>query len=297
MRLKLKDEEKLVVTKYMEKIYNHTLNFIETGIDVPDCYFKFGRNYYAVEVTRYFQQNSEQKHIIYVKYIEKLLKNEDFFKEVHNRLGKRQEENITVAFYKFEEMNNLIINNITLIKQVSVGNSYFFNDEGLVYNKVLILDNSCEEMHIKDFLNNVKKDILNEKCIDLEIFTKNKYNISIRFKFCKKPYFGKKGHKKVSDVFCWTEQKDELYNNIIGAIEKKNKKLIKEYYKKLDRNKIHYDYYNLVIYAEGFDAKLNEDELYRKVKEIEDLQYDEIVIFLWKKIMIINKEGFYILNN
>lgn len=297
MRLGVKEEEKLVVEEYMEKIYNHPPNFIDTGIDIPDCYFEFNKKYYAVEVTRYFQQNSEQKHIIYTNVVQKYLQEKNFINEVYKRLGKvKQQEEITIAFCDFEELNNLIIDNIKLIKQVNIGNNYFFNEDGLEINNALCFETPKEKMHIKEFMHFAKDDILKEKHINIEILTKNKYSVSINFKFCAKPYWGKDTHKKVIPVFCWAEQEDELYNNIINAIEIKNKKLHDEYCTKLKNNNIPYDYYNLVVYAEGIGAKLKEEKLYEKIKQIKDLQYDEIVIFLWKKIMVINKDGFKILD-
>ena len=56
--------------------------------------------------------------------------------------------------------------------------------------------------------------------------------------------------------------------------------------------------YEIVDYYtdEGISAKLNEKKLYEKIKQIKDLQYNKIVIFLWEKIMVINKDGFKILD-
>lgn len=288
-----KTVQELVVTEYMQKVYNYTPNFLSTGIDIPDCYFEFNKEFYAIEVTRYFQQNSEKKHSIYVNDIEKCLKCDNFIEEVSKRLGKvKPEEELIITFCDLEELKQLIINNIKLIQQVNIGNNYFFNKERLEINNALCFETPKETMHIKDFINYSMPHIMNEEHINIDIFTKNKYSISINLKFCNKPYWGKNTHKKVVPLFLWTEKENELYDNIINAIEIKNQKLCNEYHTKLKNNNIEYDYYNLVVYAEGIGAKLNVEELYNRIMLIKDLSYDEIAIFLWKKILIINKNGF-----
>lgn len=292
-----KDIQERVVKKYMEKVYNHTPIFKSSGIDIPDCYFEFNKKLYAIEVTRYYQQNSEKKHSIYVNDIEKYLKSDNFIEEVSKRLGKvREQEKITIAFCDFEELNNLIIDNIKLLKQVNICNNYFFNKEGLEINNALCFETPKEKIHIRDFMNHSKPYIMKEIHITIEIFTKNKYNVFLNLVFLNKPYYGKNTHKKVISPFCWTEKEDELYNNIINAIEIKNKKLHNEYRIKLKDNNVLHDYYDLVIYPEGIGAKLNEEKLYKRIMQIKNLDFDEIVIFLWKKILIINKTGFKLLD-
>ena len=64
-RRELKNQEKLYTSKYMEYVYGYKPKFIDTAIDIPDCYFRYIEKYYAIEVTRYFQQNSEKNDIIF----------------------------------------------------------------------------------------------------------------------------------------------------------------------------------------------------------------------------------------
>ena len=48
----------------------------------------------------------------------------------------------------------------------------------------------------------------------------------------------------------------------------------------------------MVVYSEGIAAKLDEEKLFEKISQIENLKYQEIAIFLWKKIMVINNKGY-----
>lgn len=292
-RLDLKQEERLYVTKYMEYKYNHTPSFKLSGLDIPDCYFSYNEKFYAVEVTRYFQQNSEKEHIICVRDLEKYLEKDDFFEQVYNRLGKRKFDDLTISFYDVNELYSMVLNNIKFIKNISIGNNYYFNknDE---YNDVLCIGLEKEKMKITEFMDFVKKDIINEQAVELDVLTKNNSEISFSFKFCKHPYYGKLNDKKVIPIFCWWENQEELYNNIIDAIKGKNQKLINEYAMKLKDNNVNYDYYNLVVYSEGIPAEVDEKNLYNLVINIENLKYDEIVIFLWKKLIVINNKGFEI---
>lgn len=130
--------------------------------------------------------------------------------------------------------------------------------------------------------------------IHIKISTKNKYNIDITFKFYCKKYWGKDFHKKAIPTFCWWENKEELYTNIVNSIENKNKKLINEYIPKLKEKQISYDKYSLVVYGEGISAELDEECLYKEIIKINNLQYNEIAIFLWNKLLVINETGFNI---
>lgn len=293
-RIDLKDEEKLYVTKYMEFNYKFIPIFIDTKIDIPDCYFEYDNKYYAVEVTRYFQQNSEKKHIEDINNVEKLMQKGNFFQDVYQRLGKRNLDDLTISFYDKDEMTSMIVNNMQYIKNVSIGNNYYFNILVGSSNDAFCIGNDKEKMTIEEFFDLNKDNILNEMDIELDIKTKNNKEISVAFKYCKHKYYGKDNNKKVIPCFCWWENPDELYDNIINAIIKKNNKLINEYTKILNLNYIKFDYYNLVIYSEGIPAELDEEILYNKIINIPNLSYNEIAIFLWNKLMVINKNGYNI---
>lgn len=295
-RLDLKDEEKLYVTKYMQFNYKFVPEFIDTTIDIPDCYFEYDNKYYAVEVTRYFQQNSEKKHIEDINNIEKFMQKENFFQEVYQRLGKKNLDALTISFYDENEMISMIMDNMQYIKNVNIGNNYYFNNLVGSSNDAFCIGNDKEKMTIEEFLDFNKDNIFNEMDVELDIKTKNNKEIYVAFKYCKQKYYGKNNNKKVIPYFCWWENSNELYDNIINAIIKKNNKLINEYTKTLNLNNIKYDYYNLVLYSEGIPAELDEEKLYNMTINISNLNYDEIVIFLWNKLMIINKNGYNIIS-
>lgn len=288
--MNLKETEKLYTTKYFEKKYSFSPHYKVINLDIPDCYFEYCGNDYAIEVTRYFQQNSEKEHQQYVNDVEKYLQ-KDFFKSVHQRLGKKRSKEVCVSFYNLEEMKSYIIENIEYIKFISVAGNYFFNDNsssGTAY----CFDNIKEKMNIIEFIECVSECIISEKDVRLELITKNRYPVVIKFKYCSIPYFGKNNDKKVIPLYCWFENEEELYGNIINAIIHKNNKLLNEYIPILTKEKVNYDFYNLIVYSEGIPAKLDEEKLFNMVRKISNLKYNEIAIFLWKKIMVINNEGY-----
>jgi len=289
----IKDEEKFFTTKYMTYKYNFTPVYIDSGIDIPDCYFEFENKFYAVEVTRYFQQNSEKEHQEYVNLVEKYFEN-NFFKEAYHRLGRRKAENVTISFYNVDELKNLIINNSNYIKNIFIGNNYYLNEKKEKFGDIFIIGNKKEKMMVVEFINSLSNEIYDEEDVEIELFTKNKYDISIKFKYCKFPYYGKNNDKKVIPVFCWFVNDDELYNNIINIILHKNKKLINEYIPKFTEHNIKYDNYNLVVYNEGIPADLDEEKLFSQIKKIDNLKYQEIAIFLWKKVMVISNNNYQV---
>ena len=286
MNLKVKREEKLYTTKYFDIKYGIIPEYKESGIVIPDCYFEYCGKDYAVEVTRYFQQNSEKEFQEFFNAVEKCFDN-DFFKSVYTRLGKRRPVEVGVSFYNVEEMKTLIINNIKYIKFISVNCNYYFDD-----GSALFFETPIENINIVDFMDRVSKSIDSEKKVRLEVRTKNKYNVIINFQYCSRPYYGMNNDKKVIPLFCWFEDEDELYSNIINSIENKNNKLINEYIPKLIAERVNFDFYNLVIYGEGIGADLDEEKLFNMIKKNINLKYDEIAIFLWKKLMVINSDGF-----
>lgn len=291
----IKDEEKFFTTRYMKYKYNFIPEYKDSGMDIPDCYFEFENKLYSVEVTRYFQQNSEKQHQEYVNLVEKYFE-KNFFKEAYQRLGRRKAEMVTISFYNVDELKSLIINNSNYIKNIFIGNNFYLNEKKEKLGDVFIIGNKKEKMTIVEFIDCLSKEIYNEEDVELEIFTKNKYDISIRFKFCKYAYYGINNDKRVIPVYCWFVNDDELYNNIINIIEHKNKKLINEYIPKFIEHNIGYDYYNLVVYNEGIPADLDEQILFDKIKKIDNLKYQEITIFLWKKVMVINNNNYQIFN-
>ncbi len=289
----IKDEEKFFTTKYMIYKYKFAPVYIDSGIDIPDCYFEFENKFFAVEVTRYFQQNSEKEHQEYVNLVEKYLEN-NFFKEAYHRLGRRKAENVTISFYNLDELKDLIINNSNYIKNIFIGDNYYLNEKKEKLGDVYLIGNEKEKMTIVEFIDSLSNEICNEENIELEIFTRNRYDISISFKFCKIPYYGKNNDKKVIPVFCWFVNDNELYDNIIKIILHKNKKLINEYIPKFAEHNIKYDNYNLVVYNEGIPADLDEEKLFAQVKKIDNLKYQEIAIFLWKKVMVISNNNYQV---
>ncbi len=291
----LKDEEKFYTSLYIKYKYNFIPTFIDTKSVIPDCYFEYNNEYYAVEVTRYFQQNSEKEHQEYVKNVEKYIK-DNSFKQIYDHLGKKKPDDVTISFYNLDDLKSMIIENREYIECISIDNNFYYNNKKDLYGDVFIIGNSKEKMTIEEFIYSVSPIILEEKHIVLDIFTKNKYNVSIEFLYCKFPYYGKDNNKRAIQTFCWFENKNELYGNIINAIVNKNKKLINEYIPKLNKNKIDYNYYNLVVYNEGYPANLDASILYDLILKIDDLKYQEIAIFLWNKIMIVNNTGYQIID-
>lgn len=289
----LKDEEKLFTTFYMKYKYNYIPTYLDTGLNIPDCYFEYKNKKYAIEATRYFQQNSEKEHQQYVRDVEKYLK-DDFFSQVYNRLGKKKSQDVTISFYNADELKLMIVDNINYIKYISIGNNFYINDKKELLGEVFCSGNNKEKMTIEEFIQYVSELIYEEETVDLNLFTKNKYEVSISFKYCKSPYYGNDNNKKAIPMFCWFENKKELYENIIDRIILKNEKLINEYIPKLRQHKIKFNYYNLVVYYEGYPASPDEEILYNEIKKINNLKYQEIAIFLWNKIMVVNKTGYQI---
>ena len=89
--------------------------------------------------------------------------------------------------------------------------------------------------------------------------------------------------------------KEEIYTNIINAILKKNIKLVKEYVPKLKKYKVKYSYYSLVVFSDGIPGEVDEKTLYERIVQI-PFKYDEIAIFLWGELMVINHDGYEIFN-
>lgn len=176
--MKLKDEEKQFTTKYMEHKYQHSPIYKDCGYDIPDCYFVYCGENYAIEVTRYFQQNSEKEHQQYVRDVEKYFRS-NFFEQAYHRLGKKISNDVTISFYDAEELKTLIISNIGYIKHISVSNNYYFNEKKDKLGDVFCVGNTNEKMSIIEFLDIVSEFIYEEKDVRLDIFTKNKYDILI----------------------------------------------------------------------------------------------------------------------
>ena len=287
----VKDSEKYFTSCYMKCKYNFIPEFIDlkTELDIPDCYFEYNKKMYAVEVTRYFHQNIEQEHQTYINNIQKYLPNDDFIKQIYIHLGKRRAYPLTIGFYDIEQLKTTIIKNIKYIDLIDIEGNIYNNENKEFFGEIYCIDSDKNKMTIAEFIDFTIKLISKEKEINLVINTKNKYDVSISFKYYNKHSADKAQDKEILPyVLCYFTEKTELYDNILKAINKKNKKLKNEYIPKLKKNGVKFDYYNLVICYEGYPSDLDTEELYNIIKSIDDLKFQEIAIFLWNKIMVIN---------
>lgn len=285
-----KEEEKYYTSLYIEKKYGFIPKFIDLPYDPPDCYFENRNKKIAVEATRYFQFDSEKSQHRRINDVNKMLKSGNFFEEVYKHFGKvKSESDIYIPFYNHKELTDFIVNNVKYIKCIEIDNNYFLNDCGDTTAEVICPESTKTKMTINEFMNIVDKYIIEGSNIQLDIFNKNKYRFSVNIFYSKCQLYGKNNDKRAIPLFCCFWNEEEIYNNIIKCIVEKNNKFNDNYKYKVD-----YDYYYLVIYYVGYPASVNEEELYKRIQLIQDINYNEIAIFLWGKIMVINNNGYMI---
>ena len=94
-------------------------------------------------------------------------------------------------------------------------------------------------------------------------------------------------------LFSYFENQNEIYNNILKAIQNKICKLFTYYIQKTKEYSIYYNYYDLVVYYEVDAPEINCDKLYTLIKnKIDDIGYHNIAIFVENSILVINKDGY-----
>lgn len=268
------ESEQYYVSKYMNHAYNYNPEFIKTNkhINIPDCYYKFNNELFAVEVTRYFIEKEEKEYRHYISDLRKIFKSDNFIENIYTHLGKRPSGNAFICFNNWNELLDLIINNINYIKAIEIT-----CEDSSIIKKYPNKDNNIET-----FLESVKEEILDGEFFKIEVKTKKKYTVILN------AFYSNRASKKIIPFYRYPDSETKVYDNIKDTIVKKNNKF-KEYKEKLEKNNIKYNKYVLVLYDGGIPAEINTDFLYKKIIEDNLLIYDEIAIFLYKQIMIINK--------
>lgn len=282
--LKKKAIEKKVTKIYFENVYNFSPQFIDIEFDIPDCYFEYKEKKYAVEVTRYFAQNSIKENVEYSNAINNFIDSENLIKDCYNRLGKRKVKNNLIIFNNIDDLNMSILAGTKYIKSICIKNKLLYNRENTSNSE---LNESFELTEIIKFLNDTQSDIKNNYNVNIILKKKNKNIVHITFRYSKILSLG--NSRTILPVFSYLENIDEIHNNILESIDKKIKKFFKEYRNKMSKNSLHYDCYILIVYYEFAPAEINSEEFYSLfLEKINNIGYDEIAIFISGGILIIN---------
>ena len=292
---KQKSIEKDFNEKYFDVVYKQKPNYINSGLDIPDCYIEAGGTKYAVELTTYFMQDDEKRTAILKRNIAKLLVKDNWICEAYKHIGKTKNQTIYIHYRKKEDMINDILKAKDYIKYITIGNNDWFNNKKENGN-ISCYINSVDRygLTLDEFLENVNFIESNEKSINIGLFNKkNRSSFSAKLVYNK--YTINKKNKCVDYSYVYWENDEEKCKSIKKSIDKKIDKYA-EYKNKLKENNVFYDKYVLIIYPEQYPIDIEDfSELYNNLKnQIEDLKYDEIAIFLFNKILVINNAKYIV---
>lgn len=288
------EKEKYYTKKYMKLVYDYEPKFIPSkkGMDIPDCYFEYNNEFIAVEVTGYHRQNSDIEYQETCNNMQKYVNKSNFLERIYNSMGKKESDCIYIGFKYLNELYKILLDNEKYIEELCINGNYYLE------NKQFIIKNNAnkKEGTLKEFLDIINDDILNNNSILIKIKRKNKYNILLRFIYDKHQIYGNYDNdntKRIIKFYVYRQKYEETYKNILESIENKNIKL--EEYKELFKiNKLEYNEYNLVVHSHMLLAEVDCKILYKMILDNNLLQYDEVAIFLENGLMVINSKGYSI---
>lgn len=285
-----KEKEEKITSIYVKKVYNFMPNFKEKKFPIPDCYFEYNNIKYAVEVTRYYSHNKLLRKIECSSIINKIIESDNLIECLYRKLGKYECEPNIIIFNDINDLKNNIFIGNDFIDYINIGNNYYYNKHNSKYGSCYI-NGIIYKKNIKDFLLNIQNEIINGKTLLVTLKRKNKFSVSIKFKYSTVLSYGKK--RSLLPLFSYFENQNEIYNNILKAIQNKICKLFNYYIQKTKEYSIYYNYYDLVVYYEVDAPEINCDKLYALIKnKIDDIGYHNIAIFVENSILVINKDGY-----
>lgn len=294
--IRQKNTEKMYNEKYFNIIYNNNPNYLKNKLDIPDCYVKIDGLKYAVELTTYFMQDDEENNSILKRTVTKLLQKDNWLYEAYKHMGKIKSNTINVHYKYKEDMIKDVLQAKDFIKHIRIGNNGWFFEKNKDNINCYLINSNRQKLTLEEFLKYISFTGSDEKDIYIELFSKkNRYNFSVRLVHNR--YTLNKKNKCVDYSYVYWEDEKIKCNSLKKSIDKKIKKF-EEYKNKLLANNITYDKYILIIYPEQYPLDFdNYDELYKNLREqIKLFKYDEIGIFLFNKIMVLDNISYSVYN-
>ncbi len=285
--IKQKNIEKRYNEKYFNSVYGNNFSYLETKLDIPDCYIECNGLKFAVELTTYFMQDDEKDKAILKRSVAKLLEKDNWLYEAYKHLGKLNSQTINIHYRNKEDMIKDVLQSKDYIKHIRIGNNAWFYTKDKDRINCYLMNTNRQRLKLEEFIKYVNFIESDENHIYIELFKKKKYNFSTELTYYK--YTLNKKDKCVDYSYVYWENEITKCQSIKKSIDKKLNKY-EEYNSKLRENNITYDKYILIIYPEQYPIDIEDfDELYKKIKkQINKFKYDEIGIFLFNKILILN---------
>ncbi len=282
--IKQKNKEKIYNEKYFEIVYSNKPNYLHNELDIPDYYVESKEVKFAIELTTYFMQEDEQKIVVLKRTIAKLLEKNNWLYEAYKHIGKVKEDTIKVHYKHKKDMIEDVLKAKDYIKHIRIGNNAWFYTKNRI--NCYLMSNNRQELELEEFLKYINFVESDEKYIYIELIKNNKYNFSTELIYNR--YTLNNKEKCIDYSYIYWENEEKQYNSLKKSIDKKLNKY-EQYTNKLSMNNISYDKYILIIYPEQYPLDIeNFDELYIYLKkQIKNLRYDEIGIFLFNKVFVL----------
>ena len=135
--IKQKNIEKRYNEKYFNSVYGNNFSYLETKLDIPDCYIECNGLKFAVELTTYFMQDDEKDKAILKRSVAKLLEKDNWLYEAYKHLGKLNSRTINIHYRNKEDMVKDVLQAKDYIKHIRIGNNAWFYTKDNELYKIL----------------------------------------------------------------------------------------------------------------------------------------------------------------
>ena len=281
-----KNLEKYHTDNYFYGIYKKHPTFYNTKIH-PDCLVKINNTKYAVEATGYFyQQETDYSNRLYKK-VDKLLNDERILESIYNNIGKNSLINVIDSIYynDIEDMFLDILIDNKYIDELKVNDDIYYNESG--YG---IINNKKVTGKLKDFL---KKIDMSLEYYHIEITLKKKYLVPIKVIFVYDKLVTEERKRILVPIVSFNKNNNYNFMSLRSLIINKEQKLKNIYLEELEKNKVSYDKFVLLIHPIDYLLDIEPRILYSKLSGLfKNTKYDEIGILLKNYVMVITREGY-----
>lgn len=295
-----KQEERNVTEFFYKAIGKKNIKFLPIKGKYPDCYIEVDSKKMAIELRRYYNQMQTMKNKNLRNMFKRWLKkDENSLKMIINKIKKPLSQKQTIWYKNVHTMISEILEVNGNIEKIDIKKRYiFFKHYMNEYNHILPKEiTNKNSITLQEYLKYMEQYINNGETINITLICKNglKTNISVAYDSLNT----NNGEKEIHDWEVWDQNINEVYENILEAIEDKINKYEKNYCK--GETIAEHAEYNLIIYPGDIPPTLNKKEIQELDKcirsNVKELKFNNIIIFICNIILILSEnKGIKVIN-
>lgn len=208
---KQKEEEKRVTRYFYEKMKKNNIEFLNFNEKYPDCLIKLDNKKIAIELTRYYNQNTTKETQNFRNMIKTWLKNdENILKMLSKRIRKPLCQGLTINYKNIDILIKDILEVDDYIKEIDIKKKYIYFKETVNETNHSLPEVMTKKriITVNEYLECLKRFLIEGEEADILLKCKKGQDISISVK-C--DILGiNQNNREIRESDVWFENKNEI---------------------------------------------------------------------------------------